>query len=292
MTDSENDENLSPEEILDREVKENKIYGAKLKSKGRFLTDEGQKLEDRADAMSGILFTSPHLINFEIQIDYFKGMNKLFKLYIEKDDKNVKAVYSGGTISTASSSDLSTNLPDEIVPYDYVTTEAYQQAQIAIDNWREVHSNEKLKLEANELLTKWGFDKSYSGEESPIKLCQIAFAAYEHPVIDADPVSSSLVPMRQCIIFVIDALLDTRPKHENYDKTEKIIAIGKQLKFDNLALQFFFDLNEKWKSIHINLSNAKKDEMPRLLWTRYLTEAALFLISLLQGLDIDKAQKG
>jgi hypothetical protein len=292
MTKTKDDENLSPEEILKSELEENINFGRCLMSRGRFLSAEGQKIVDRAKAMFGLVETSPYLINYENQIGYVRNMNTLYKTYLDEDDVNIKLVYSGGTISTASSSDISLGLPEPIESKTYVPSADYPLAQRALENWHEVHSTEKLKKEAIELLTKWGFDKGYPGEESPIKLCQIAFAAYGHPVNDADPVSSSLVPMRQCIIFLIDDLLKARPKHENYDKKEKIIAIGKQLKFDNLELQFFSDLNEKWTFIHTNLSNAKKDEMPRPLWTKYLNEAALFLISLLQGLDIDKVQKG
>lgn len=280
----------SPEETLRNKLDENLSIGKELIGKGRFLTDEGQKLIDRANALKGLLDTSPHYINYENQINYYEQMNISYKSYIENNRANIKYVYSGGTLSTTSSSDIEFGLPENLNPTLYPSHDALKIAQLSFDNWLEVHSTEKLKVEVIELLNSWGLDKGYSRDEPPLKLFQIALAAFEHPVIDEDPVSSSLVPLRGCILNVLESLLSLRPEKENYSKAKKVFAIGKQLKLSNLDIEIFTEFDERWKILHKSLSNAKTEEMTRELWRKYIHEGMLLIINILQGLDIEKVR--
>lgn len=291
MNNSDNSENKSAEEALRKEIDEAKSIGEKLSALGGRISDEGQSKQDYAIALEGILDTSPQFIEFEQVIDYYKQSNKSGREYLNGVFQYSVYLDTAGTTDTTASVVVSLHIPGTIRLEEYPSEKRYLLAKKAIDNWNDVYSKDEVKQKAMDLLNKWGFDISYSDTLSPLDLFLTAYAAFEHPVTEQDPVNTSLIPMRQSILSVIDGLKNLRPMRSNVKKGEEIIAIGHQLKSTHVDTQLFIDWTCIWVRIHKNLSGSKDVKMSRELWRKHLQEATLFLTSLLSGLDISKARQ-
>lgn len=153
-------------------------------------------------------------------------------------------------------------------------------------------SRPALRESVEDLLEEFGFDHpQYPGEKSPLEQFRIAHEAFNTPVTESDPASTSLIPLRECIHSVLDGLLQSRPNPEptGRNQRKKLISIAMQLKSDSLPDEVAQEWADEWHDLNTgDLSGAKRQDMSREEWERRLRRGTSFLHSLLKGLDSSK----
>lgn len=151
----------------------------------------------------------------------------------------------------------------------------------------------ELRNEVTQLFKEYGFDKpQVVGDKSPLEHFEIAHEGFQNPIIENNPVSTSLIPMRECINSIIASLLKMRPTQEvTKNERAKIMSIGMQLKKDTLPQAAIDELADEWYSINNDFSNFKKKDVERTDWLARLNRGTSFLYSLLNGLDSTKLRK-
>ncbi len=151
-------------------------------------------------------------------------------------------------------------------------------------------SRPSQKDDVTRLLKEFGLDVPHQPDEkSPLELFETAQEAFARPITQDNPVSTSLIPLRECIGSVIQSLIFMRPTQEeagNWKK--KIISIGKQLKKDSLPDEVINELAEECHSLINDLSGFKTGDIEREDWLIWLNRGTSFLNSLLKGLDSSK----
>jgi hypothetical protein len=164
------------------------------------------------------------------------------------------------------------------------------------DHWvlfEEFASRPSLKNEVVQLFSDFGFDVPQApGEKSPLEQFEIADTSFQNPVTEGNPVSTSLLPMRECIDTVVASLMRMRPHQEPAQgHRNKTISIGIQLKKTSLPQTIVEELADQWHSLHDDLSGSKKKNITRGDWLARLNGGTLFLHGLLNGLDMSKLRR-
>jgi len=151
-------------------------------------------------------------------------------------------------------------------------------------------SRPSQREEATKLLIEFGLDVPHKPDEkSPLELFETAHEAFEKPLTQNNPVSTSLIPLRGCIDNAVQSLLLMRSYQEETSSWKKKIAsIGKQLKKDSLPDDVIDELAEECHSLINDLSGAKTGDISREDWLIWLNRGTSFLNSLLKGLDSSK----
>ncbi len=142
------------------------------------------------------------------------------------------------------------------------------------------------------LMDQFGLSSGILGKKSPTEQFRTAWAAFEQPVRENNPIITSLIPMRECIEDSIEALMRRRPTQEAAKSWEaKITSIGNQLVRNGITSADTSLWARHWagppKELGLvsRLSGAKHDILSREEWRAMLREATLFLQEVLQGLD-------
>ena len=277
----------SSKEPVKKEISDLKDKAKKIKEQGRNLTEFGQSLEDLADATWGYIESVDNTPSFAKVIGDFKLLNEQTGIVLAQSSMmDYGSVYS--TTATASLSVINDLHPNLILPLNEASKhETIITKYHEIEEVTERNANE---AEIIELFKEFGFDKAPSGRKSILEHFNIAQSAFKNPVTDENPVSTSLIPMRECIRAMIDTLLKYRPQQEKTRKEEdKITSIGQQLKKDTIPEDLIISLADKWRIIlGEDLSSAKEININRLEWKHRLTKSMLFIKSLLTALDVQK----
>lgn len=198
--------------------------------------------------------------------------------------------YTGGTVSSTSTSTV-------VISRNYLHNGLFVDAggfETAWLQYTEFAKRPSLKSEVAELLREYGFDKpQFPGEKSPLEQFEIAHKAFDGPITATNPISTSLIPIRECIKSVIDGLVSMRPfQEEAKSQKNKILSIGKQLGRDSLPKEVIEVLAEEWDDLNKgDLSLSKRREIPRVEWLNQLIRGTSFLRSLLKGLDSNKFKR-
>lgn len=281
----------TPDDLRQKEL-QNKLEEAKEKGKtlssiGREFTKEGQFVEDLTDALSESTPFFPENADWEGMIDGWDSWNER----AEKGIEQVKIAFPTTTGTTSSAVFSSTgvvnmaniiSLPKNVRP----------EAEDAFSRVHQVVSRNSRKEDVISLLDNFGLNQAPKGKKSPLELFTTSYQAFENPVSDANPVSSSLIPMRDSIQETIDELLRRRPiQEETEGQYGKIISIGGQLKKDVITEKDVHTWAGQWKTLKGELSSSKTEAFDRLEWERRLQRATLFLDSFLKGLDPSKMRK-
>lgn len=164
------------------------------------------------------------------------------------------------------------------------------------DYWRRFEqfaSRPALKDEVVQLFRDFGFDVPQApGEKSPLEQFEIAHTSFLNPVTEDNPVSTSLLPLRECIDTVVASLIRMRPHQEPAQgHRNKIISIGIQLKKTSFPQTIVEELADQWHSLHDDLSGSKKKNITRDDWLARLNRGTSFLHGLLNGLDPHKLRR-
>ncbi len=158
----------------------------------------------------------------------------------------------------------------------------------------EVTSRSEKKLEVIRLMKGFHLDILAAGRKSSLELFQTAHQAFESPVSQSNPISTSLIPMREAIEASLDELLRLRPIQQasGHGNRKKIAAICAQLKKDSVSDLVVQEWGDQWHDINDNdLSSSKRQNITREEWSRRLNRATLFLYSLLTGLNSSKLRR-
>lgn len=279
----------SPEDILRDELLQVETVAQENASKSREIAKSNQLIFDQARAIRGVLEIAPGVLDIETQIILWNDVNnKISPLakhlgitlgLIDDSSSTTNIAIVSGSSSAYKAHEYISNLP----------AEKQQAANLALENLDNILSNPDYKEEAITLLKHWSFDKAVPGKKSPFELFLTAFSAFEQPVVETNPVSTSLIPMRECIRSIIDELLRRKSKQEKcrgYYK--KIISISSQTKKDSVSLDVVEEWAHQGHELIKSLSLGKEGSLERTEWQRQLQQATLFLISLLKGLDPEK----
>ena len=285
----ENNEPKLPEEILRNKLVEAEEIGKEIASQGRDITQEGQWIVDLARVTRGITEIAPQFLDIESQIDFWDDINQKGTASLHGLLGVQRPLISGsGTASTASASvAITIGSANQAVPY--LPHELQEPTKTAISNFYLVVSRNEVKEEVISLMQSFGFDKGIPGKMNAMELFLIAHQAFERPVSETDPVSTSLIPMRESISSIVAELLRRRPVQEktgnNYNK---ILSFGLQLKRDELRENVVREWASQWDKLVDELSQAKQGGLSRDEWNQRLQRATLFLNGLLKGLDPSK----
>jgi len=158
----------------------------------------------------------------------------------------------------------------------------------------EVTSRPEKKLEVIHLMKEFHLDIPPAGSKSPLELFQTAHQAFESPVSKSNPISTSLVPMREAIEASLDELLRLRPIQQanGHGNRKKIAAICAQLMKVSVSDLVVQEWGDQWHDINDkDLSSSKRQNITREEWSRRLNRATLFLYSFLTGLDSSKLRR-
>jgi len=156
--------------------------------------------------------------------------------------------------------------------------------------YMEFASRPSQKDDVLQLLKEFGLDISHQpNEKGSLELFETAHEAFAKPITENNPVSTSLIPLRECIGSAIQSLILMRPHQEETGGwKKKIISIGNQLKKDSLPDEVINELAEECHSLINDLSSFKTGNIEREDWLIWLNRGTSFLNSLLKGLDSGK----
>ena len=140
------------------------------------------------------------------------------------------------------------------------------------------------------LMQKYGLDVPAPGEKSPVELIRVGVASFEGPITDDNPVSTSLIPIRDAINLSIEKLLRQRPcQEEAKSQYAKIKSIGNQLKNDDFSNEEVESWAKQWVDLNDkSLSSSKTENITREEWENRMNETFTWFKSFLEGLDPQK----
>jgi hypothetical protein len=287
---SENSQSTDPAEELKHILTEVEQKGEEGVDKARSLLGSFQYMRDFASAAKEVVpyihpNDIPHITkevkSYNNQADQLLiGLNSIPMGVVNAVNSSAGTVTVSVTGSVSGTTDNPFSVP-----------ETAPGAQEALDNLFLVTNRFTTAGQVEDLLEGLGFAKARKGRKSALHLFQTAHHAYQIPVMEGNPSSTSLIPMRECIHVVIAELIKRRPKQEEAKNEEgKILSIGRQLKNDFVPIDTFEALGRQWHSVILQkyLSTAKQQEISREEWSRRLQEATNFLYSLLTALDPQK----
>lgn len=213
-------------EELKKDLEEEKEYGKQKIAFGRDYAKEGQFDYDLADAMLETVSYIPDNADWEGLISNWKALN----VRNERGIQEVMLVFSDTSGSSSSAAFDSSSVLNNSV--NDITPNRKTAALAAFGGVHDViHRNSRKEDDVLTLIQRFDLDKAPRGKKSPSELFQTAYQAFENPVSDTNPVSTSLIPMRGCLQATIDELLRRRPRQEEArSQWDKIVSIGNQLK--------------------------------------------------------------
>jgi hypothetical protein len=174
-----------------------------------------------------------------------------------------------------------------------VPAASHQELLSAITDLGRVLDRSADEGEVLQLMSGLGLDIPRPGHKSAAELFSEAHAAYTTPVTDADPIASSLIPMREAIRLAIVALLDMRPSTEKTrSEWDKIIPIGSQLKVESIPKERVKTWAVQWGTLlNYDLSPSKSHRLTREELRTRIVRSTLYLKGFLPGLDPSKLRR-
>jgi len=112
--------------------------------------------------------------------------------------------------------------PNNVLPLN--DKSSHRNLRQKYDKIKEITQKETTEKEIIEIMHYLKIDTNMKGIKSPIEQFRIAQSAFKNPVQDNNPISASLIPMRESIKCTIDYLLKHRPLYL-YKKRKKHISI-------------------------------------------------------------------
>jgi hypothetical protein len=286
----ESDKNSSddPIEELKSILDDVEQKGEEISEKGRGITKDGQYRVDIARATKAVI---PYLPPNEIENiigDWKPFAQQSERLLLGLQGLDTEVRVDSATYAGTATLSITGSFPN-LNPYTsagFVTKNP--EARAAFENLQAVAGRFIDASQVERILQELGFDKAYKGKKSPLELFQTAQGAFEKPVINKDPIITSLIPIRECIHLIIAELLKRRPiQEETRGDYAKVVSISRQLKRDTIQIDVFDSLARQWHDEirDKELSAAKEGSVQREEWLRRLQRATQFLFSLLSGLD-------
>ena len=263
----------------------NKAAEAKLKAQS--IGEELQHIIDEADV------TMP-LIN-NLNPTYYESMKGIWTSVseqVESLDEDLKVLNLNINSTTGSSSTSTVVISGAYINNGYLGVEDLDFANSWL-NFEEFASRSDRKDKVTQLIKDFGFDvPQVRGDKSPLELFEIAHSSFQNPIIEDNPVQTSLLPLRECIDAIVASLIRMRTHQEPAQgQRSKIISIGNQLRHDRFPQVVIDELADEWHSLYNELSGLKKKDLTRADWLAMLNRGTSFLYSLLNGLDQGKLRR-
>lgn len=243
----------------------------------------GQQMADLANAGQGVLkYIIPSRVDLQPKIDAWQFVN-------EQEDNMLQRFKSisvpGASTASNTSAYAMTDFaaPDTVI--QFVEHDKQNEVRIAAHRLSAVIDRQADKDHVLSLIRQYDLSRAPAGHESPEGLFQTAWAAFERPVSQGSPASTSLIPMRECINATVATLLRRRPKQEKTKPREKLLSILKQIADSDIPWPIIQSLQTRYDSIRDELSTAKQRDFTREAWEDLLRRATLFLRELLEVLD-------
>ena len=282
---------LSPEERLKEEISQVREKGVIIADQGRYYTKTGQEMVDLADVTLPLTEFIQPTTNIEVTLASWQTLNRRADVLLSglSGSEEQVTVISGATGSSAYSS---TSMLTDGIDIPALSPDIQPLAIKAVDDFNTFISRPALRQNVIDLLVEYGLHEAPTGKKSPIELFELAFQAYENPVTGGEPVSTLLLPMRECIQMVISRLLQRRPKQEKAKNNwDKVVSISNQLKRDSIDKDDISTWASQLEELIDELSEAKQGNLSLDEWRNRLNRATLFLDSFLKGLDQSKMRE-
>jgi len=282
-----NKESASPNDILQKELRAAHEKGHALVEIARDAMGNGQRICDMAKAMDDISQIAPELLDTETQITLWQNVNQAADELLH----GMRSVYDAVIIAGGTATFASTSATSSITEAEPMVLHYYSERRVVvsdvIDSFFEVVSRPEIADEVEKLLVTFGLDRSQVDKKSALELFHLAHEAFETPVTDNDPVSTSLIPLRECLNTVIESLLRLRPKQEKTGSDyNKLISIGRQIKKESIDDETVIEWANQYCKLKNSLSGAKQGQITREDWRRRLIQGTTFLNGFLKGLVI------
>jgi hypothetical protein len=283
-TNSSTDPQVELAKLLDEAEK----MGEHIAEEGRKLTQEGQQVVDLARATRPLIkYAEP--VNIESLITDWGVVNQQAGLTV----RHIKVASSASLMSTAGTAAYTTVTifePQQILPS--VSPQERPAVEADLKKLQDVTRRAADEDEVLSLMNELGLDLAHKGQRSPAFHFSTAHKAFKAPVSSDNPVSTSLIPMREAIRLTIDHLLKRRPiQEETKTPRAKILSIGVHLKRDMIPQDAVESWAQQWGDLLDYLSTAKEQDMSREVWHLRLQQATLFLKGFLGGLDPEKVNR-
>jgi len=274
-------------DTLDRLLREAQETGKLVAQKGREVTKSGQFVQDMASATRDALRIYKPPQNLVFLNDSWRIVNQEAEALLSGIGQVRLGSFlnSGSTVAYGTSDAFPT---DEIIPQ--LPPQDQAAALVTLSHLHEVTGRLADKHEVARIMTNLGLDKPVPGKKSPLELFITAHDAFEDPVCDSNPISTSLIPIREAAQLSVQELLHRRPRQEKTSaQWEKIVSIGGQLKKDSVPDALVQTWAYQWKTLlRKYLHPSKQQELSRADWQTRLQQSTLFLRGFLGGLDPSK----
>jgi hypothetical protein len=278
-----NDE--TPEEILRRKFDETEELGRKISDFGREVITEGQKIIDQANATRNIVSQLPPDYPRENLIIDFDQINQAYGYALAQLNLSKEPLIAASGLSSTAYVNTTSNLSMEHFS-TFIPPEQLPPIAEAVTHLINIVSLPNSRDDVLSIIAYLQLDATPRGKKRPSEQITIAFNAFEQPVTDTNPVSTSLLPMRESIETIISELLRRRPTQEKAGNDyQKIISIGMQLRRAKVVDALVHTWADQFVSITNELSGTKRADITRDEWAQRLKRAILFLDGFLKGLD-------
>lgn len=263
--------------------------GEQYCEQGREITENAQSIVDLGKATIVLNRIAPDLPGNECQISDWKNLGISLQSAIQGNVKNyIPSIYSSAGTVIVSIVDIY----NPKIVFDSVSSDELPAAKEAIATLHRIlfrKADENLLID---LMKKFGLDSTKPDKKSPIDLYLSGLAAFKGPVIENNPISTSLLPIREAIESAINKLLMQRQQQEKAKSWHaKIISIGNQLKLAEIQIETFESLASRWdRMLDKNLSSAKDQNITRDEWDFRIKELSMWFISFLESIDLEKVR--
>lgn len=198
-----------------------------------------------------------------------------------------KEIISLGATDTSSTFTLSASA--SFANPDYIEPVYQEKANPYIVKLHDIVTQSTKKDTALELMGKFGFSKAPGWRKSASSQFEEGWAAYEAPVTQNNPATTSLIPLRESINMIISELIRRAPaQRKAKNEKEKICFILEELSLRPIEEIEKEEFSKQWSSINDELSESKSLAYTRNKWHECLLIATNFIIGFLGCLDHNK----
>lgn len=253
-----------------------------INDKAGEIKEDSQLLIDTGNSFRPIVRTLDHR-NIDEATNYWQRMK--YKTFATLNE--MLQIDPSSFSSTVSSTVLSTNTTDITLVNEQFGQK--NNVKFGLQFSKDILERSSLKNDVIKLIGQFGLSNASPGKKSPLEQFNISWKAFEQPIIQNNPASTSLIPMRTCIEQIIQDLLPHRQRQEKAGTHEaKIMSIGNQLSGKSITADDIQTLATNYRKVHDMLSGSKDKEYSRDQWRSDLFNATLFLKELLTALDSTK----
>lgn len=290
---------MQPEESKDqveRLVQSSKLKGEEMVKKGGEILQFGQEIVDLSTASQRVLQFAPQTDNgYRSIISAWNQLNSqqdVFLGYLH--NQPTPQITTSGTAVIYTMSEYFSS--QEFVQRQQPESQALVFE--ALGQLSEIADKFADRGLVQGLMVAFNLDMPVANKQSPLDMFNVAWDTFEKPVGQVIAANTSLIPMRQCIIAMIENLLRRRPRQEPAkNEHSKIVSILTQLAYDGITEGAIESLASRWHAVGgvgggvglvDELSGAKDKAILREVWRNMLRRATLFIREFLQTIDLRK----